>query len=73
MPIYEYACQICETKFEATVPVEKRDEVDCPNCHGLSIDVARQTSAPAAFTGNGLTPRFFATPPSKKSVTKEDK
>jgi len=34
MPIYEYVCAECNTKFEQLRPLSKSDQpADCPKCH----------------------------------------
>lgn len=34
MPIYEYVCPDCRTKFELMRPISKSSEpADCPECH----------------------------------------
>lgn len=43
MPLYEYACQECEHKFETLVL--GNEEVECPECHGTQL--AKQLSVPA--------------------------
>ena len=32
MPIYEFKCSSCSKKFEELVPMDKRDDVRCPDC-----------------------------------------
>ena len=37
MPIYEYTCKDCDTRFEALRSFSKADEViDCENCKGVN-------------------------------------
>lgn len=52
MPIYEYRCRACRSKFDRHVGSMNavRDEVTCPEC-GRS-DVQRLISAPAVHTGD---------------------
>ena len=34
MPIYEYVCSKCGSKFELLKPISQADEeADCPQCH----------------------------------------
>lgn len=34
MPLYEYSCSNCQTKFELLRPVSRLDDpADCPQCH----------------------------------------
>jgi putative FmdB family regulatory protein len=53
MPIYEYRCQACQSKFEryfgAMSVVD--DEISCPECG--SSDVRRMISATAVHLGDG--------------------
>jgi putative FmdB family regulatory protein len=53
MPIYEYCCADCETKFEKMRPMSKADAaIACPDCGGS--DTSRGLSLFAAFSrGNG--------------------
>jgi putative FmdB family regulatory protein len=54
MPIYEYACNDCETKFEKLVRSMSSDEkVPCPKCG--SKKTARTLSLIAATTGQDKT------------------
>ncbi|HZT54192.1 MAG TPA: zinc ribbon domain-containing protein [Gaiellaceae bacterium] len=48
MPIYEYVCLQCESRFEELVRGEER--VACPDC--AATDVARQISS---FAVHGVT------------------
>jgi putative FmdB family regulatory protein len=35
MPVYEYLCRTCDTRFEARRPVsESGSPIDCPDGHG---------------------------------------
>jgi putative FmdB family regulatory protein len=43
MPIFEYACEECGTKFEAIVFGEKKAE--CPQCHTQKLQVQLSTFA----------------------------
>lgn len=46
MPVYEYVCDKCETKFEALRPVSRMDEpAPCPKGHGTSHRVMSRFSA----------------------------
>jgi len=49
MPIYEYLCDECDTRFEKIV-INKHQEIACPKC--ASKKVAIQLSV-FATTGNG--------------------
>ncbi|MAF51592.1 MAG: FmdB family transcriptional regulator [Chloroflexi bacterium] len=51
MPIYEYACTVCEHGFERLRPISRMDdEAPCPKCDSES---KRQLSVFAAFTSTG--------------------
>jgi putative FmdB family regulatory protein len=64
MPIYEYICEECETRFEKIV-INKQQEIACPKCAGkkntlqLSVFSAANGSAngtaksPSSFSGGG--------------------
>ena len=46
MPVYEYVCDKCETKFEALRPVSRMDEAaPCPKGHGSSHRVMSRFAA----------------------------
>lgn len=46
MPIYTYACDVCEIPFEQTLPLSRYDEPQaCPSCGAT----ARKTVAPVSF------------------------
>ena len=47
MPLYEYACQTCETQFEVLVRASESPE--CPACHGTALE--RKFSVFAARAG----------------------
>ena len=50
MPIYEYACADCGSKFELLRPFSKADEkASCPQCHNSA---ERQLSTFACFSKN---------------------
>ena len=51
MPIYEYRCQSCETKFDLLVRGDR--SVVCPHCGSSSLD--RLLSVP--FVSSGRTAR----------------
>ena len=36
MPIYEYACPVCHTRFERLQPMGHADETSCPDCGGAA-------------------------------------
>ena len=50
MPLYEYVCNDCETRFEALRPVSRMDDqADCPRGH---VSAHRVLSAFATMTRN---------------------
>ncbi len=53
MPLYEYVCTSCQTRFEALRPMSQSDSpIACPSCAGLGVQ--RVMSAVAAISkGNG--------------------
>jgi putative FmdB family regulatory protein len=50
MPIYEYVCEECDTRFERIV-LNKREEIACPKCASKKASI--QLSVFATSTGNG--------------------
>jgi putative FmdB family regulatory protein len=50
MPIYEYVCDECETRFEKIV-INKQQEIACPNCASKKATI--QLSVFATAGGNG--------------------
>ena len=42
MPLFEYICKKCNTKFEKIVFSINREKIECPNCK--STDVQKQIS-----------------------------
>ena len=49
MPLYEYYCADCQTKFDALRPMSKADEdIECKNCE--SIRTSRVLSLFATFS-----------------------
>ena len=38
MPIYEYLCDECETRFERIV-IQKQREIDCPKCSSKKVKI----------------------------------
>lgn len=49
MPLYEYLCSDCNTKFEIRRSMKEIDDpATCPQCHG--VRTARQISMVMAFS-----------------------
>lgn len=60
MPLFEFACDRCETQFEELV---RRDEtVQCPQCG--TANPRKLISAPAAHIAGGSLPIMNGCPPS---------
>jgi putative FmdB family regulatory protein len=60
MPVYEYYCRDCKTKFEALRPMSKADApIACKQCEGkhtsrmLSLFAAHSGGKAVAGTGGG--------------------
>lgn len=52
MPLYEYYCAECHTKFDALRPMAKADDpIPCANCE--SLHTSRAISLFAAFSNGG--------------------
>lgn len=52
MPLYEYVCTDCKTRFEIRRSMKEIDNpAQCPECHG--DHVARQISQVLAFSHGG--------------------
>ena len=45
MPIFEYQCKECSTKFEELVLGSKRPDPDCPDCHSSQVEKVYSTFA----------------------------
>jgi putative FmdB family regulatory protein len=50
MPIFEYVCDQCDTRFERIV-INKQQEITCPNCASKKATI--QLSVFAAASGSG--------------------
>lgn len=53
MPIYEYRCRQCETRFEKLL-LRTTEDVACPSCEGSSVE--KLLSAFAVVTGTHRRP-----------------
>ena len=51
MPLYEYICQDCETRFEALVTGASRPH--CPECDGAKLEQQYSSFAMGAPKGKG--------------------
>ena len=56
MPLYEYACKSCETRFETLV--RSAETPECPVCHSTTLE--RKQSVFAAHAGG--TPARMTSP-----------
>ena len=61
MPLFEYRCRSCESRFEALVRAAARERVRCGTCE--SSEVERLMSAPAVQAGPKSLPIAGACPP----------
>jgi putative FmdB family regulatory protein len=62
MPLYEYCCSDCQSKFELLVSYRNADDVTCTNCY--SDKVQRLLSVIAKTRKNGSSESIAATSPS---------
>ena len=66
MPLYEYQCTDCATKFELRRRFDDRRAVACPKCHGE----AHRIFSPAALIFKG--PGFYTTDNRKNGSSPEE-
>ena len=52
MPIYEYECEKCHSRFEMKRSFGQDGSVKCPECHGKACRIF--TSVPIIFKGSGF-------------------
>ena len=52
MPVYEYECEACKTRFEKKQSFSDKPEAECPQCKGFSRRVFHP--APIIFKGSGF-------------------
>ena len=52
MPIYEYECEACKTRFEKKQSFSDKAEAECPQCKSSSRRVFHP--APIIFKGSGF-------------------
>ena len=52
MPIYEYLCEECETRFEKIV-INKQQEIACPKCASKKASIQLSVFATANGGSNG--------------------
>jgi putative FmdB family regulatory protein len=51
MPIYEYVCEECDTRFERIV-LNKQQEITCPKCASRKASIQLSVFATGTGTGN---------------------
>lgn len=54
MPIYEYVCDECETRFEKIV-INKQQEISCPKCASKKANIQLSVFATAGNTSSSST------------------
>ena len=64
MPIYEYECGVCQTRFERKQNFDEEPVAICPECQGKARRVI--CSIPVIFKGSG-----FYTTDNRKSTDSE--
>ena len=52
MPIYEYVCDQCDTRFERIV-INKQQEISCPKCASKKATIQLSVFAAASGAGTG--------------------
>lgn len=52
MPIYEYVCEDCETRFEKIV-INKQQEIACPKCASKKASIQLSVFATSNGSSNG--------------------
>jgi putative FmdB family regulatory protein len=52
MPIYEYLCDDCDTRFERIV-INKQQEISCPKCASKKATIQLSVFATANGSSNG--------------------
>lgn len=52
MPVYEFYCRTCNTKFEKLLPMSAADNpVDCPDGHATTLRTLSLVAAPVRGDG----------------------
>src|SRR5260370_36598163 len=57
MPIYEYLCEECETRFEKIV-INKQQEIACPKCASKRASIQLSVFATANGSSNGASAKL---------------
>jgi putative FmdB family regulatory protein len=53
MPIYEYVCEECDTRFERIV-LSKQQEIACPKCASKKAAIQLSVFATSTGSSNGV-------------------
>jgi putative FmdB family regulatory protein len=53
MPIYEYLCKPCDSRFELLVSISRANEVCCPKCGSLEVKRLMSTFASRSVGSDG--------------------
>ena len=61
MPLFEFRCRSCESRFESLVSRAALDRVSCESCDSPEVD--RLIGAPAVQTGGPTLPVAAGCPP----------
>ncbi len=67
MPIYEYECSVCKSRFERKQSFDEEPVAICPECQGKARRVIH--SIPVIFKGSG----FYITDNRKSMETEKSK
>ncbi|RPI28285.1 MAG: zinc ribbon domain-containing protein [Acidobacteria bacterium] len=62
MPIFEYRCDKCQTKFEKIV-FNRSEEIVCPKCGNKDVQKLLSSFAVSAPSAGGSAPRVGASCP----------
>ena len=57
MPIYEYVCEECETRFEKIV-INKQQKIACPKCASKKASIQLSVFATANGSSNGASAKM---------------
>ena len=60
MPIYEYVCEDCETRFERIV-INRSQEITCPKCASKKASIQLSVFATTNGSSNGSSARSSTT------------
>ncbi len=71
MPIYEYACERCDSEFEVEQRITEDPLKRCPSCRSVKVKrLISQTSF--VLKGSGWYADLYSSPKDGKSSAKED-